>query len=119
MVYMMIDRLEGGMVVLLKDGESRPIPLGIMKLSIHAAAFCASLFSSASATIFYAGVAESGGEFGVWSATSTPGTGLPGTFGVEYAFIKENAIDTMVDQHKVRNVPLVYAISMDIAICSR
>ena len=74
-----------------------------MKLSVCTAAFCASLLSRASATIFYAGVAESGGEFGVWSATSTPGTGLPGTFGVEYAFIKENTIDIMVDQHKVSN----------------
>jgi hypothetical protein len=29
------------------------------------------------------------GEFGVWSATATVGTGLPGTFGVDYAFINK------------------------------
>lgn len=55
--------------------------------------------SSASATIFYAGVAESGGEFGVWSADATPGTGLPGTFGVDYAFISEEAVDVHVDEN--------------------
>jgi endoglucanase len=54
-----------------------------------------------SGTIYYAGVAESGGEFGVWSATSTKGTGLPGRFGVEYAFINEKTVDVFVDQHKV------------------
>lgn len=57
--------------------------------------------SGASATIFYAGVAVSSGEFGVWSPTSTPGTGLPGRFGIEYAFINEGAIDTYVDDNKV------------------
>lgn len=59
------------------------------------------LLSGASATIYYAGVAESGGEFGVWSATATPGTGLPGTFGVDYSFINEAAVDVHVDQNKV------------------
>ena len=54
----------------------------------------------ASAEIFYAGVAESSGEFGVWSNTATPGTGLPGTFGVDYAFINKSAIDIYVDQNK-------------------
>lgn len=34
-------------------------------------------------------------------ATSTPGTGLPGTFGVDYAFINKSAIDVFVDQNKV------------------
>ena len=92
------------MGMLLKYAEPLPVSFGIMKFSVYAAAFCASLFSRASSTIFYAGVAESGGEFGVWSADSTPGTGLPGTFGVEYAFIKENGIDMMVDQHKVSSV---------------
>lgn len=57
------------------------------------------LASSASATIFYAGVAESGGEFGVWSPDATPGTGLPGTFGVDYAFISEEAVDVHVDEN--------------------
>ncbi|KAE8450165.1 hypothetical protein EG329_006946 [Mollisiaceae sp. DMI_Dod_QoI] len=59
------------------------------------------LASNAAATIYYAGVAESSGEFGVWSATSTPGTGLPGQFGVEYAFINKSAIDVFVDQNKI------------------
>ncbi|CZR59045.1 probable Endoglucanase 1 [Phialocephala subalpina] len=59
------------------------------------------LSSSVAATIYYAGVAESSGEFGVWSATSTPGTGLPGRFGVDYAFINTSAIDVFVDQNKV------------------
>nr|pir cellulase (EC 3.2.1.4) - fungus (Pestalotiopsis sp.) [Pestalotiopsis sp.] len=50
-------------------------------------------------TIYYAGVAEGNGEFGVWSATQTPGTGLPGRFGVDYAFISEAAVDVHVDQN--------------------
>ncbi|KAK6075526.1 cellulase [Seiridium cupressi] len=61
----------------------------------------ASFLTSASATIYYAGVAESSGEFGVWSATATPGTGLPGRFGVDYAFINEAAVDVHVDQNHV------------------
>ncbi|KAK9781152.1 putative Endoglucanase 1 [Seiridium cardinale] len=61
----------------------------------------ASFLSSASATIYYAGVAESSGEFGVWSATATPGTGLPGRFGVDYAFINEAAVDVHVDQNHI------------------
>jgi len=59
------------------------------------------LAANAAATIYYAGVAESGGEFGVYSATATPGTGLPGTFGVDYDFINESSIDVWVDQHGV------------------
>jgi endoglucanase len=73
-----------------------------MRFSASIAALCAALLPGASATIYFAGVAESGGEFGVWSATKTPGTGLPGRFGVDYAFINEKAVDTMVDKHKVR-----------------
>lgn len=67
-----------------------------MKLSIS---LLSSVLCGASATIFYAGVAESGGEFGVWSATATPGTGLPGRFGVDYAFINQSAIDIFVDKN--------------------
>ncbi|KAI0009063.1 endoglucanase 1 [Xylariaceae sp. FL0662B] len=59
----------------------------------------ATLLPSASATIYYAGVAESGGEFGAWSADATPGTGLPGTFGVEYQFIDEAGVDVHVDEN--------------------
>jgi endoglucanase len=62
------------------------------------------LATNAAATIYYAGVAESSGEFGVWSQTSTIGTGLPGVFGKDYSFISKEAIDTYVDQNKV--VPL-------------
>jgi hypothetical protein len=47
------------------------------------------LAAGAAAKILYAGVNESGGEFGVWSNTATPGTGLPGRFGVDYAFINK------------------------------
>lgn len=56
------------------------------------------LVAQASATIFYAGVAESGGEFGVFSANATVGTGLPGRFGVDFDFINEATVDTFVDQ---------------------
>jgi endoglucanase len=59
------------------------------------------LATNAAAKIWYAGVAESGGEFGVYSSTATPGTGLPGRFGVDYAFINKSAIDIYVDQNKV------------------
>ncbi|KAN0101437.1 glycoside hydrolase family 5 protein [Hyaloscypha variabilis] len=59
------------------------------------------LAAQASSTIYYAGVAESGGEFGVYSATSVVGTGLPGRLGVDYQFISEPAIDIYVDQNKI------------------
>ncbi|KAK3685196.1 glycoside hydrolase superfamily [Podospora appendiculata] len=72
-----------------------------MKFSVSAIAACAAVLPSVSATIFYAGVAESSGEFGVWSATATRGTGLPGRFGVDYSFISNSGIDTMVDKNKV------------------
>lgn len=47
------------------------------------------LSAAASAKLLYAGINESGGEFGVYSTTATKGTGLPGTFGVDYRFINE------------------------------
>lgn len=34
-------------------------------------------------------------------ASKTVGTGLPGTFGVDYEFINESAIDVYVDQNHV------------------
>ena len=70
-------------------------------------------------TILYAGVAESGGEFGTWSkfknydswrsiiyeehkgATGDPNSGLPGTFGKEYSFISKPGVDVYVEQNKV------------------
>ena len=72
-----------------------------MRFSPSWAAVCTALLPGASATIYYAGVAQSSGEFGVWSATQTPGTGLPGRFGVDYAFISNSGVDIMTDQHKV------------------
>ena len=57
--------------------------------------------ASAAAKIYYAGVSESGGEFGVYSSTATKGTGLPGTFGVDYAFLNASTVDIWVDQNKV------------------
>ncbi|KAJ7776089.1 endoglucanase 1 [Mycena olivaceomarginata] len=50
------------------------------------------------AKILYAG---SGGEFGVFSANGTVGTGLPGRFGVDYAFINKSTVDIFVDKEKV------------------
>ncbi|KAJ7202139.1 endoglucanase 1 [Mycena pura] len=54
--------------------------------------------AAAWAKILYAGVNESGGEFGVFG---TPGTGLPGRFGVNYAFINKSTVDIFVDQEKI------------------
>jgi len=48
--------------------------------------------------ILYAGVNESGGEFGAYGAK---GQGLPGRFGVDYAFINKTTIDIFVDQEKI------------------
>ncbi|KAJ7929600.1 endoglucanase 1 [Mycena leptocephala] len=53
------------------------------------------------AKILYAGVNESGGEFGVFSSNGTVGTGLPGRFGVDYAFINKSTVDIFVDQEKI------------------
>lgn len=44
------------------------------------------LATSVPAQILYAGVSESSGEFGVYSPGNV-GYGLPGRFGVDYAFI--------------------------------
>lgn len=67
------------------------------------------LFVVAAATgqaeIFYAGVAESGGEFGVWSPDGKLGAGLPGEFGVDYRFIDRKGVDVFVDVNKVSFVP--------------
>lgn len=45
--------------------------------------------TSALGKILYAGVNESGGEFGSFSANGTVGFGLPGVFGVDFAFINK------------------------------
>jgi len=52
----------------------------------------------AGAKILYAGVNESGGEFGVGG---TPGTGLPGEFGTTYAFINKSTVDIWVDTNRI------------------
>jgi endoglucanase len=75
-----------------------PSQTAVMLASLLAPALFA---ANTAATIYYAGVAESGGEFGVYSSTATNGTGLPGTFGVDYKFIDESAIDVYVDVNKV------------------
>ncbi|CAG8958388.1 hypothetical protein HYFRA_00011065 [Hymenoscyphus fraxineus] len=64
----------------------------------------------AAATIFYAGVSESSGEFGVWSATGTKGTGLPGRFGVDYSFIDKSAIDIFVDTNKINTFRIAFLL---------
>lgn len=51
------------------------------------------LSSYAAAKILYAGVNESGGEFG--------SSILPGEFGVNYAFINKSTIDIFVDKDKI------------------
>ncbi|VBB75808.1 Putative Glycoside Hydrolase Family 5 [Podospora comata] len=70
-----------------------------MKFSPTLAALAA--LPATSATIYFAGVAQSSGEFGAWSPTQTRGTGLPGRFGVDYAFISTSGVDTMIESHKV------------------
>ncbi|CAE6420876.1 unnamed protein product [Rhizoctonia solani] len=55
--------------------------------------------AGAAAKIMYAGIIESGGEFGAWSNDAIPTTGLPGRFGVDYAFI-----------NKERMCPLSYGL---------
>ncbi|KDN34543.1 hypothetical protein RSAG8_12367, partial [Rhizoctonia solani AG-8 WAC10335] len=59
------------------------------------------LVAGAAAKTLYAGVNESGGEFGVYSSSATPGTGLPGRFGVDYAFINKSTVDIFVQNDKI------------------
>ncbi|PFH48300.1 glycoside hydrolase family 5 protein [Amanita thiersii Skay4041] len=68
-----------------------------MKLGLST---CLLLAQQLYAKIIYAGVNESGGEFGVFSP-GNPGTGLPGRFGIDYAFINKSTIDIFVDQEKI------------------
>ncbi|KAK6495057.1 hypothetical protein TWF481_003084 [Arthrobotrys musiformis] len=60
----------------------------------------ATLAAPAFAKVYYAGVAESGGEFGVWNDNGV-GRGLPGRFGSDYAFVNKTAIDVMVKDDKI------------------
>ncbi|CAE6470491.1 unnamed protein product [Rhizoctonia solani] len=64
----------------------------------------------AAAKILYAGVNESGGEFGVWSNDATPGTGLPGRFGVDYAFINKSTIDIFVKNDKINTFRVAFLL---------
>ncbi|PPR05071.1 hypothetical protein CVT24_010258 [Panaeolus cyanescens] len=57
-------------------------------------------FQLSVAKILYAGINESGGEFGVF-APGQVGFGLPGRFGVDYAFINKTTVDIFVDQEKI------------------
>lgn len=68
------------------------------------------LTASSSATIFFAGVAQSGGEFGAWSPNAQVGTGLPGRFGVEYSFISTTGVDIMVDKHNVNLMRVAFLL---------
>jgi len=63
-----------------------------------------------SAKIFYAGVAQSSGEFGVWSQNKQKGFGLPGRFGVDYAFIDKKGVDIHIDQNKVNLLRIAFLL---------
>jgi len=69
-----------------------------LRLVLKSTLAVVSIAACAGATIIYAGVNESGGEFGVFG---TPGTGLPGEFGVTYEFINEATVDTWVDTNQI------------------
>ncbi|KZV83052.1 glycoside hydrolase [Exidia glandulosa HHB12029] len=58
-------------------------------------------FAGALSKILYAGVNESGGEFGVFSDNSTLGFGLPGRFGSDFAFINKSTVDIFVRDDKI------------------
>ncbi|KAJ3995996.1 endoglucanase 1 [Lentinula boryana] len=69
-----------------------------LRLVLQSTTIVAILAACVGATILYAGVNESGGEFGVFGS---PGTGLPGEFGVTYDFITESTVDTFVDTNQI------------------
>ncbi|KAF8318153.1 cellulase-domain-containing protein [Clavulina sp. PMI_390] len=56
------------------------------------------LATGVSSKIIYAGIDESGGEFGVWNP-GVVGSGLPGRFGVDYAFLNASTVPIWVDEH--------------------
>ncbi|KAF8198476.1 endoglucanase 1 [Pholiota molesta] len=59
-----------------------------------------SFATTAWAKIIFAGVNESGGEFGVF-APGQVGFGLPGRFGQDFSFINKTTVDIFVDQEKI------------------
>jgi endoglucanase len=69
-----------------------------LRLVLKSAIAVVAIAGYVGATILYAGVNESGGEFGVFG---TPGTGLPGEFGVTYDFITESTVDTFVGTNQI------------------
>ena len=72
--------------------NSTSVAMGVQRFL--AATLCASaLITRTFATIYWAGIDESGGEF-------APGV-LPGTFGVDYAFANNSAVDIYVKESKV------------------
>src|SRR5687768_12633754 len=52
----------------------------------------------ASAAIYYAGVAELGGEFGLYINENGDKLGLPGRFNADYAFANPDTVDVFVDE---------------------
>lgn len=72
--------------------KSTSVAMGVQQFL--AATMCVSaLIAPTLATIYWAGIDESGGEF-------APGV-LPGTFGVDYAFTNNSAVDIYVKESKV------------------
>ncbi|KAF8750723.1 Cellulase (glycosyl hydrolase family 5) [Rhizoctonia solani] len=68
------------------------------------------LAAGAAAKILYAGVNESGGEFGTWSNDAIPTTGLPGRFGVDYAFINKSTVDIFVEKDKINTFRVAFLL---------
>ncbi|KAK5109357.1 hypothetical protein LTR62_007127 [Meristemomyces frigidus] len=66
--------------------------------------------ASAAAKIHYAGIDESGGEFGVYSPTATNGTGLPGRFGVDYAFLNASTVPIWVEQNRINTFRVAFLL---------
>ncbi|KAK3629165.1 hypothetical protein LTR56_017813 [Elasticomyces elasticus] len=66
--------------------------------------------ATAAAKIYYAGVAESGGEFGVYSSDAVNGTGLPGTFGVDYAFLNASTVNIWINQNHINTFRIAFLL---------
>ncbi|CCO34708.1 Endoglucanase 1 [Rhizoctonia solani AG-1 IB] len=68
------------------------------------------LAAGAAAKILYAGINESGGEFGTWSNDAIPTTGLPGRFGVDYAFINKSTVDIFIEKDKINTFRVAFLL---------
>lgn len=64
-------------------------------------ALIALLAGHAAARIRYVGINESGGDFGAYSSGAVKGTGLPGTFGVDYVFLNQSTLPTWLGDNHV------------------